>query len=604
MRLAKALIVAPKREKERELEKKPKTQQKDNKKFESLINAIKDATNFSDIHKKLIPPKFPAKIHKHKSLAKGSHDNHPKNAKSKKNSHSGNGENDRIVSFFINSSKIITSKHPKNSENHSNLSHFKRNSFDIHSLNSRSKLEQSHKQPQKIKGSSLKNLKELKKSKERLNSPDSTHEFKFQTQNMHMQPNLNSEKDSSHKSVSLGHSKKLENHLRTSYFNRISSNMHVTDNQNTSTHQNDEKLDKNTATVKFHFRGVEIGEQERKSKDSYDSSQKKTKPSSKIYKGKEIAEESTFSSKNTEHKNASSKKAFKLKEESPNFPHFQKKKENELKRDVKVSPQEHTIGTSQSVPRFQEKVAFSIPKNGQINQNDVHEVQTEKNVILANTNKFTSGRNKKDKLKLSKIFEDDIRIKIEKGTPFQKKNELRLSRITNKVAHINLKKRELESYKTLPQVSREFTRFSQTKILFKEKRIEEHEILSHVAHKISQAIIRALESQKPPLKLEIKLNPPQLGKVSITVVEKAGKTFLTINAENLRTQELLKMVTPIIINQLSNLNFNVVDVQLNAQQWLENGNERHSRNNNGGREKQKGDGNFSDDFKETYEKEV
>jgi len=624
MRLTKTLIIAPKKGKE--LEKKHKTQQKDGQKFESLISVMKNATNFSAIHKKLASSKLPAKIHEHKNLAKDSV-NHLKSAKSKKNSNLGNKENDRTTKFFLSSSKIISSKHSKESKNSLNLSHSKLISFDVHTPNSKDKghpeldsgslnLKQTQEQSQKIgdlpdEGNALKqHSKESKKSsKEHSESSSPTHVFRPRTQNARAQFDLKNEKDSSFRDIPLKHLKESKNPLKSFRFNHILSDIHVPHNQNQSIsiHQNDKKKsDKNTTTVSFRLRNAEIQEQKGELKINYLPSQKKVKSSQSSYREKEFAEESTLSSKNDEHKSVSLKESLKSKEKNFKFSHFQKskKKENELKKAVKIPTQEYITKTSQNLSHFQKKVTFSVPKSSQINQNDVHEIQKEKNAVLVNVDKFISNKNKKDKLKLVKVFEDDIRIKIEKGNFSPKKDETRFSRIINRTVHINPKKRELEPYKVLPQVSREFTSLSQVKVLLKEKKIEGHEILNHIVHEVSQAVVKALENQKPPLKLEIKLNPPQLGKVSITVIEKAGKTFLTLNAENQRTQELLKMVAPIIINQLSNLNFNIVDVQLNAQQWLENGGERHSRNNNGGREKQKDDGKFSDDFKETYEKEV
>ncbi len=197
------------------------------------------------------------------------------------------------------------------------------------------------------------------------------------------------------------------------------------------------------------------------------------------------------------------------------------------------------------------------------------------------------------------IPENNVQIKIESAR-INSKISTRNAKIINKM-HVVKPVRRNEAYTSLPQVSRGAVPHTKANTIFKEQG-KEHEILNHIVHKISQAVIKALENHKPPLKLEIKLNPPKLGKVSIIMVEKGGKTILTMNAEKLQTQELLRMVIPIVVNQLSNLNFNVVSVQLNAQQWFENNDKGHGRNNNDGqRKRQRESGKFSDDFKKAYE---
>ena len=545
MRIAKTPIVVPKSGEERKTEKKHKTHQKDSGKFESLISVMKNGTNLHDIHKKSGSSKQPsAKVHKSKNLVKGSHTTHLNSDKAKKNSNS-IGENSRVAEIPLDlSHKTNFSEHSKESENHPNSSHFKGFSFDIHAADSKDESEQTRKQSQKVRD--LPN---------KINSPNYSKESKGH-------PKLSNSKDvfelKDAPSKSIKESKRThedisKDHLRLSRLKQNSFNVHVSSdqNRNPSTHFKDEKSSKN----------IGIREREKKLEINRVPFRKKVKSSSV---------------KNDKRKIVNLKKTFKYEKEKLNLSHFQK------------------------------KVAFSIPENGQINKNDVHSApQIEKNVVLVNGDKITSTSTSKmtSKSKLTRIIGDDVHIKIEKGS-FSKKNETSFSKIIDKV-HVDLKRREFKPYKVLPQVSREFAGHSQAKVSLKDGKIEGHEISNHIAHEISQAIIKALENQKPPLKLEIKLNPPQLGKVSITMVEKAGKTFLEINANNPRTQELLKMVTPVIVNQLSNLNFNVVEVQLNAQQWFENGSgANHGQGNGRDREKQKDDRNFSDDFKETYEKEV
>ena len=127
----------------------------------------------------------------------------------------------------------------------------------------------------------------------------------------------------------------------------------------------------------------------------------------------------------------------------------------------------------------------------------------------------------------------------------------------------------------------------------------------HISKQIVTAISKALEDQKPPLKVEIKLDPPSLGKITIEITEKAGKTSLFMNVENAKTRELMKMLIPVMTNQLSNLNFNVVDVQLNGQQWLEDGSSNHQRKQEQREQKRENDGkNFTDEFKEFRKEEV
>ena len=563
MRIAKTPIVVPKSGEERKTEKKHKTHQKDSGKFESLISVMKNGTNLHDIHKKSGSSKQPsAKVHKSKNLVKGSHTTHLNSDKAKKNSNS-IGENSRVAEIPLDlSHKTNFSEHSKESENHPKLSNSE-HVFDPQNAPSKSIKEskRTHRNISKVKDSSHKIIssKHSKGSENHSKLSNSEHVFDPQNAPSNLKEefnrthrNISKVKDSSHGIISLKHPKESKDHLRLSRLKQNSFNVHVSSdqNRNPSTHFKNEKSSKN----------IGIREREKKLEINRVPFRKKVKSSSV---------------KNDKRKIVNLKKTFKYEKEKLNLSHFQK------------------------------KVAFSIPENGQINKNDMQGVQMKKNVVFVNGDKITSTSTSKmtSKSKLTRIIGDDVHIKIEKGN-FSKKNETSFSKIIDKV-HVDLKRSEFKPYKVLPQVSREFAGHSQAKVSLKDGKIEGHEISNHIAHEISQAIIKALENQKPPLKLEIKLNPPQLGKVSITMVEKAGKTFLEINANNPRTQELLKMVTPVIVNQLSNLNFNVVEVQLNAQQWFENGSgANHGQGNGRDREKQKDDRNFSDDFKETYEKEV
>ncbi|BBJ27559.1 flagellar hook-length control protein FliK [Athalassotoga saccharophila] len=119
--------------------------------------------------------------------------------------------------------------------------------------------------------------------------------------------------------------------------------------------------------------------------------------------------------------------------------------------------------------------------------------------------------------------------------------------------------------------------------------------------KITDFIAKSLKDQKLPVKVDIQLNPPSLGKIEISLTEDGGKTTLIINSSNDKTQEMLKNAMPVIVDRLSNLNFNIVNVQINGQEWYQNSSNEDSqrkdeRNRKQNQEKEK--------FSEFFKKEV
>ncbi len=193
----------------------------------------------------------------------------------------------------------------------------------------------------------------------------------------------------------------------------------------------------------------------------------------------------------------------------------------------------------------------------------------------------------------SSRFENVIlKISREKGT----QEKLTLTKMVThefKTASTNFK-----DYAFLPQTKRENTVKPAQNV--ETKGAEVH----RVAKQILVAVSKALENQKPPLKIELHLNPPELGKITIKIVEKGGKTSFIMNTQNVRAHELMKMALPIMNMQLSQLNFNVVEIQLNGQQWTggESGNHRKRGEHNAEREKDKR--NFSEEFKKFGKGEV
>ncbi len=207
----------------------------------------------------------------------------------------------------------------------------------------------------------------------------------------------------------------------------------------------------------------------------------------------------------------------------------------------------------------------------------------------------------------SKAFSDDVKVKIETDRPanLPGSRELKTNENSTKIFEVSTKKMSLKKYDDLPQVSREGAN-AQNAPKAKDVSSTSKPQPIHVTQQISESIVKALQNQKPPIKVQIQLSPPSLGKVAITVVERTGGTSLILSSDNTKTQEMLKNAAPVMVNQLSNLNFNVISVQVNGQ-WLsaDGGNHQGGNNerNNENKDKKESAEKFSD-LKKSLEKEV
>ncbi|GEM_PF-4645774 len=158
-----------------------------------------------------------------------------------------------------------------------------------------------------------------------------------------------------------------------------------------------------------------------------------------------------------------------------------------------------------------------------------------------------------------------------------------------------------KDYEALPQLNRGENK----KNVIKNDIRDEKPTANRISKQVITAILRELKAQKPPLKIEIRLNPPELGKITLEIREKAGKTSFFLNVENEKTKELMKNVLPVMINQLSNLNFNVVEIQMNGQQWLnDEAGQRRQRQDQREHKKEKNERDFTKEFKELRKEEV
>ena len=159
-----------------------------------------------------------------------------------------------------------------------------------------------------------------------------------------------------------------------------------------------------------------------------------------------------------------------------------------------------------------------------------------------------------------------------------------------------------KDYEALPQLNRGENKKN---VIKNDIRDEKPDTANRISKQVITAILRELKAQKPPLKIEIRLNPPELGKITLEIREKAGKTSFFLNVENEKTKELMKNVLPVMINQLSNLNFNVVEIQMNGQQWLnDEAGQQRQRQDQREHKKEENERDFTKEFKELRKEEV
>ncbi len=293
---------------------------------------------------------------------------------------------------------------------------------------------------------------------------------------------------------------------------------------------------------------------------------------------------------------SNTKKTFQKKVHKSNDPvknHNAKNKNSDHPEKFKKSfsiPQKENSLNSESVSLNNSDIAFKIKSTSVLN--DANSVKT---------------RTSKIKESHSKEHFDDVQVRITKGQDVLKHDEIKAVRNVKTFDNSSAKlKKNLNIYKDLPQVNRGM----QSQRNFKSQlqsvtEDREQTKMREVSKQISQTVMKALENQKPPLKIELHLNPPQLGKVVINIVEKNGKASLIINVEKTKTLELMKTAIPIMTNQLSNLDFNFVNIQLNGQQLFEGNQERkQNENRQNGESKEKNGERFSDEFDKVSEKEV
>ncbi len=270
--------------------------------------------------------------------------------------------------------------------------------------------------------------------------------------------------------------------------------------------------------------------------------------------------------------------------------------------DAKDKALDHSEKFKKSSPNQERESSFDS-KNVSLNSSETA-FKIEK-ATLPNSTSSLKTRTLENKEGDSKGHFDEVQVKITKGQNVFEHDKIKAVKNVKKFDNSSTKlKKSLNIYKDLPQVNRGIEvqhNFKSTLQKLSEERINP----KGLSTQISRIITKALENQKPPLKIEIHLNPPQLGKVTINIVETNGKTSLVIDVEKTKTLELMKASIPIMNNQLSNLNFNLVNIQLNGQQLFEGNQERKQNGDHKNGENREKDGRkFSDEFNEFSEKEV
>lgn len=198
---------------------------------------------------------------------------------------------------------------------------------------------------------------------------------------------------------------------------------------------------------------------------------------------------------------------------------------------------------------------------------------------------------------------ENVVVKITKGSQENGHMKVNFSKVHLREKIEYVKKHDVsKDYGSLPQLNREK---GISQVVKSDVTSKTPQMPKSISTQVVTAISKALENQRPPLKIQIQLNPPQLGKVIIEVTEKAGKTSLLLSVENDKTRELMKMALPIMTNQLSNLNFNVTNVQINGQQWFDSGqsHQEQKREQNERKKEERGN-NFNEEYKEFRKEEV
>ena len=222
-----------------------------------------------------------------------------------------------------------------------------------------------------------------------------------------------------------------------------------------------------------------------------------------------------------------------------------------------------------------------------------------------NIQKGYDGKNGNSDLMQQNSTFQNVMVKIQSGTEntfkFDIGSIVQSTESSNSADKSQKKNMELKNYQELPQVAREMTQSQSQPELVQNQRLNDTNP-STLSSKITSALSNA-EDQKVPVKIEIQLNPPSLGNVEISLTEDGGKTSLMLTSDNQKTQELLKTALPMIIDKMSVLNFNVVNVQINGQEWYQNNpNGDESRDN--GKDKKEKDDKSNEKFEDIFKKEV
>ncbi len=230
------------------------------------------------------------------------------------------------------------------------------------------------------------------------------------------------------------------------------------------------------------------------------------------------------------------------------------------------------------------------------NQSNIHVKQ---NHTFKNNSGDTGENSSPDQ---GKMKFQDIMIKIENGTNNSKADLVQNFKMQVQSPKISEEKKnfDLKNYQDLPQVARQTT---QNVVVTKQDVPLNDTNPAFLSNRIAEVLSKAVESQKMPVKIEIQLNPPSLGKIELSLVESGNRSSLNLNVENEKTQELIKSVVPIILDKLSNLNFNVVSVNVNGQAWYQSNADGHGRRQDE-RERNRFQEETHENFEETLKKEV
>ncbi len=259
-------------------------------------------------------------------------------------------------------------------------------------------------------------------------------------------------------------------------------------------------------------------------------------------------------------------------------------------RDDKARDSVSTDGNDSKVLSYQDVHFTSSDPSDRLNLNLKNFVTENKNVdskqvqIQTNLSDMSNSNNAPDQ----KLF-DTVNVKIQNLVKENFTGQNFKIEIDGKKVNYNFN--DARIYASLPQSSRG-ENFKETNVPDKSE---------GPVSKITDFIVKSLKEQKLPVRVEIQLNPPSLGKIEISLTEDGGKTTLIINSANDKTQEMLKNAIPVIVDRLSNLNFNIVNVQVNGQELYQNNSNGDSQRKD---ERDRKSNQEKEKFGELFKKEV